>query len=55
MGIKRWYSSSETARYSIDEIHIELAQVINDNCPDAIKLGEIKNQFGRKVAIVSSS
>ena len=29
-----------------------LFQVINENAPDAIKTGEIKNQFGRKVAIV---
>jgi len=28
--------------------------VIKDNCPDAIKEGEIKNQFGRKVAIDAS-
>ncbi|EMC95857.1 hypothetical protein BAUCODRAFT_109503 [Baudoinia panamericana UAMH 10762] len=31
-----------------------LAQVIKDNAPDAIKEGEIKNQFGRKVAIDAS-
>ena len=31
----------------------ELARVIQDEAPDAIKPGEIKNQFGRKVAIVS--
>ena len=31
----------------------ELASVINENAPDAIKNGEIKNHFGRKVAIVS--
>ena len=30
----------------------ELAQVIKDHAPDAIKIGEIKNHFGRKVAIV---
>lgn len=30
-----------------------LAQVIAEHAPDAIKTGEIKNQFGRKVAIVS--
>jgi len=29
----------------------ELFQVINEHCPDAVKSGEIKNQFGRKVAI----
>lgn len=29
----------------------QLAQVIKEHAPDAIKLGEIKNQFGRKVAI----
>jgi flap endonuclease-1 len=28
--------------------------VIKENCPDAIKEGEIKNQFGRKVAIDAS-
>jgi hypothetical protein len=34
---------------------LELARVIQDEAPDAIKPGEIKNQFGRKVAIVSSN
>jgi len=28
--------------------------VIKENCPDAVKEGEIKNQFGRKVAIDAS-
>jgi flap endonuclease-1 len=32
----------------------QLFQIIKDECPDAYKEGEIKNQFGRKVAIVSS-
>ncbi|KAF2174216.1 hypothetical protein M409DRAFT_62322 [Zasmidium cellare ATCC 36951] len=31
-----------------------LYQVIKENCPDAIKEGEIKAQFGRKVAIDAS-
>ncbi|OMP85074.1 Flap endonuclease 1 [Diplodia seriata] len=31
-----------------------LYQVINENCPGAIKTGEIKHQFGRKVAIDAS-
>ncbi|USW56037.1 Putative XPG/Rad2 endonuclease, XPG-I domain, PIN-like domain superfamily [Septoria linicola] len=31
-----------------------LYQVIRDNCPDAVKEGEIKTQFGRKVAIDAS-
>ncbi|OCL11536.1 flap endonuclease 1 [Glonium stellatum] len=31
-----------------------LFQVINENAPDAVKTGEIKNQFGRKVAIDAS-
>ncbi|QIW98733.1 hypothetical protein AMS68_004251 [Peltaster fructicola] len=31
-----------------------LYQVLKDNCPDAVKEGEIKNQFGRKVAIDAS-
>ncbi|KAL8676349.1 MAG: hypothetical protein Q9186_007124 [Xanthomendoza sp. 1 TL-2023] len=30
----------------------QLAQIIHENAPDAIKTGEIKNHFGRKVAIV---
>jgi flap endonuclease-1 len=30
-----------------------LFQIIKDEAPDAVKEGEIKNQFGRKVAIVS--
>jgi flap endonuclease-1 len=32
---------------------LDLYQVISENAPDAIKTGEIKNHFGRKVAIVS--
>ncbi|KAL1995457.1 hypothetical protein VTN49DRAFT_1644 [Thermomyces lanuginosus] len=28
-----------------------LFQVISENAPDAIKTGDIKNHFGRKVAI----
>lgn len=31
----------------------ELYHVIADEAPDAVKAGEIKNHFGRKVAIVS--
>ncbi|KAB2570467.1 DNA repair protein [Lasiodiplodia theobromae] len=31
-----------------------LFPIINDNCPGAVKTGEIKNQFGRKVAIDAS-
>lgn len=30
----------------------QLFQIIKEEAPDAIKEGEIKNQFGRKVAIV---
>jgi hypothetical protein len=30
-----------------------LYQIIKEESPDAIKEGDIKNQFGRKVAIVS--
>lgn len=33
----------------------ELTQVIQEEAPDAIKNGEIKNHFGRKVAIVGST
>ena len=32
----------------------QLFQIIKEEAPDSIKEGEIKNQFGRKVAIVSS-
>lgn len=32
----------------------DLFQVIEEHCPDAVKNGEIKNQFGRKVAIDAS-
>jgi flap endonuclease-1 len=31
-----------------------LYQLIEEHAPASIKKGEIKNQFGRKVAIVSS-
>jgi hypothetical protein len=33
----------------------DLYQVIAENAPDAIKAGDIKNHFGRKVAIVRSA
>lgn len=32
----------------------DLYQVISENAPDAIRTGDIKNHFGRKVAIVRS-
>jgi flap endonuclease-1 len=32
----------------------QLFSIIKEECPDAFKEGEIKNQFGRKVAIVGS-
>jgi flap endonuclease-1 len=31
-----------------------LYQLIEEHAPEAVKKGEIKNQFGRKVAIVRS-
>lgn len=36
----------------IAKFRSDLYQVISENAPDAIKTGEIKNHFGRKVAIV---
>jgi hypothetical protein len=33
----------------------QLFTIIKENAPAAIKTGEIKNHFGRKVAIVSTS
>jgi hypothetical protein len=55
MGIKRTYTlrTREEIGVVVDEA-LELTAVIKEHAPDAIKLGEIKNQFGRKVAIVSS-
>lgn len=35
--------------------YTELSQIIHEHAPDAVKTGEIKNHFGRKVAIVSST
>jgi len=32
----------------------QLFQIVKDEAPDAIKAGEIKNHFGRKVAIDAS-
>ena len=31
----------------------QLFSIIKEEAPDAVKEGEIKNQFGRKIAIVS--
>lgn len=54
----RWVSNVRQTLRIDPSIHPltlpDLAQVIKDNCPDAIKEGEIKNQFGRKVAIDAS-
>ena len=33
----------------------QLFSIIREEAPDAIKEGEIKHQFGRKVAIVSTT
>lgn len=35
-------------------VPVELYSVIAENAPDAIKTGDIKAHFGRKVAIVCS-
>lgn len=51
-----WVSSVGELRTNVQVIcsdYVELAQIIHENAPDAIKAGEIKNHFGRKVAIVS--
>lgn len=32
----------------------QLFQIVKEEAPDSVKEGEIKNQFGRKVAIVSA-
>ena len=51
MGIKREYQSLSPGvpKYSRNA---ELSQIIHEHAPDAVKTGEIKNHFGRKVAIV---
>ena len=55
MGIKRKYHSNMLYIYvDSDDRLSELASIIHEHAPDAIKQGEIKNHFGRKVAIVSS-
>lgn len=51
MGIKRKYLTLNYSRLFAKYIP-DLYQVISENAPDAIKTGEIKNHFGRKVAIV---
>ena len=33
----------------------QLFSIVKEEAPDSVKEGEIKNQFGRKVAIVSIS
>jgi len=52
MGIKRELSFMQESELDT-HVSTELYHVINEHAPDAIKMGEIKNQFGRKVAIVS--
>jgi hypothetical protein len=56
MGIKRKFHLQIVfpIAVSIYELNLrpDLYQVISENAPDAIKAGEIKNHFGRKVAIV---
>lgn len=51
MGIKRERLMYQILNLLID-FGIELSQIIHEHAPDAVKTGEIKNQFGRKVAIV---
>ena len=46
MGIKSTITLSMTSDW------IDLHQLISDQCPNAVKASEIKNFFGRKVAIV---
>lgn len=57
MGIKRMPLTLMSPQISClvlrltDFFPSELFQVISDNAPDAIKQGDIKQHFGRKVAI----
>jgi hypothetical protein len=57
--IKHYGDQAYALRARTIHLHIliwpELYHVIADEAPDAVKNGEIKNHFGRKVAIVSTS
>ena len=50
-GYQAYVQLSPTSGATADEF-TELYHVIADEAPDAVKNGEIKNHFGRKVAIV---
>ena len=52
MGIKSKSFVTEKLSTADADTELDLYQIIKDEAPDAIKTGEIKNQFGRKVAIV---
>ena len=57
--MRRWESSVSNSCITRKIVELknrqpELYHVIADEAPDALKTGEIKNHFGRKVAIVSS-
>lgn len=49
------HSESRGARATATMGIKQLFSIIKEEAPDAIKEGEIKNQFGRKVAIVRST
>ena len=50
MGIKRMFDPQDNLDAETN-CRLELTKVIQDNAPDAIQSGDIKNQFGRKIAI----
>jgi hypothetical protein len=52
--VKRLPPHGSKLEYRSDWGALDLFQVIQENAPDAIKAGDIKNHFGRKVAIVCS-
>jgi hypothetical protein len=46
------HHGNKTYPISSSMLTLDLHQLISDQCPNAIKASEIKNFFGRKVAIV---
>jgi hypothetical protein len=46
------HGNMSTGTQLLTGLDTELFKVLADNAPDAIKYGDIKTHFGRKVAIV---
>ena len=53
LGEPKSYARNKSRQITVKMGIKQLFSIIKEEAPDAIKEGEIKNQFGRKVAIVS--